>query len=118
NTRPTPIPPQNLPRRLDPKTPSTVGGNTAAHRSAFPPSQAIVEFAAPTAPMKFPSTSVVTSAWQGKESSDLKIRSRNFLSPVVLAIIGSLLLLLVVGSLGGRRIINKTMIVPPHDDPI
>jgi len=118
NTRPTPIPPQDLPRRLDPKTPSTVGGNTAAHRSAFPPSQAIVEVAVPTVPMKFPSTSVVTSAWQGKESSDLKIRSRNFLSPVVLAIIGSLLLLLVVGSLGASLFFRSASTVPSPDAPI
>ena len=82
NTRPTPIPPQDLPL------------------------------------MKFPSTSVVTSAWQGKESSDLKIRSRNFLSPVVLAIIGSLLLLLVVGSLGASLFFRSASTVPPPDAPI
>lgn len=82
NTRPTPIPPQDLPT------------------------------------MKFSSTSVVTSAWQGKESSDLKIRSRNFLSPVVLAIIGSLLLLLVVGSLGASLFFRSASTVPPPDAPI
>ena len=68
--------------------------------------------------MKFPSTSVVTSAWQGKESSDLKIRSRNFLSPVVLAIIGSLLLLLVVGSLGASLFFRSASTVPSPDAPI
>ena len=82
NTRPTPVPPQDLPS------------------------------------MKFPSTSVVTSAWQGKESSDLKIRSRNFLSPVVLAIIGSLLLLLVVGSLGASLFFHSASTVPPPDAPV
>ncbi len=111
NTRPTPLPPQEIPSRLDPYIPSTTGGNTAANRFALPPqSQITGKLAAPTPSMKLPATSVVSSARPGGE---LHIRSKNFLSPVALAIIGLLLLLIVVASLGASLFFHSTATVPP-----
>ncbi len=93
NTRPTLVPSQDF----------------AESRLAYPISQDTNKLTTPTPSMKLPAASVVTSAWQGNE---LKIRSRNFLSPVILAIIGSLLLLLVVGSLGASLFFRSAPAVP------
>jgi len=99
NTRPTPFPS------------STTRGNTAANRFALPPqSQITGKLATPTPSMKLPATSVVSSARPGGE---LHIRSKNFLSPLALAIIGLLLLLIVVASLGASLFFRSTATVPP-----
>lgn len=92
NNRPTFFPPQ-----VNPKTPVTITGATAAQRITSPQPQTQTSGRLPTPSMKVPATSVVSSAIA---ADDLKLRSKNFLSPVALAIIGLLLLLVVVGSLG------------------
>ena len=92
NTRPT-----TVPLKLNPKTPAPIPGTTGAQRIDLPQQQTQNGGRLATPSMKVPATSVVSSAIA---AGDLKLRSRNFLSPVALAIIGSLLLLVVVGSLG------------------
>lgn len=107
NTRPTPIPPQaNL------ITPSTSGGSATVHRSALTQPQtqtsgSLVTPVIPTPSMKLPATSVVSSAIPGVQGSDLKLRSKNFLSPVELVIIGLLLLLVVVSALGASLLFRS-----------
>ncbi|MDQ6644048.1 MAG: serine/threonine protein kinase [Chloroflexota bacterium] len=107
NTRPTPIPPQaNL------ITPSTFGGSTTVYRSALTQPQTqtsgrLVTPIIPTPSMKLPATSIVSSAIPGVRESDLKLRSKNFLSPVALAIIGLLLLLVVVSALGASLLFHS-----------
>jgi eukaryotic-like serine/threonine-protein kinase len=105
STRPIPVPPHQ-----DAKTSSTVGGNSGAHYFALPPSQTTDRLATPTPSMKLPATSVVSSA--ARPAGELKIRSKNFLSPLVLAITGLLLLLLVVGSLGASLFFRSAANVP------
>jgi eukaryotic-like serine/threonine-protein kinase len=106
NTRPTPIPPQ-----VNPVPPSTSGGSTAGQRYALsqPQTQTSGRLATPvpTPSMKLPATSIVSSAIPGVPGADLKFRSKNFLSPVALAIIGLLLLLVVVGSLGASLLFHS-----------
>lgn len=89
NTRPMSFPPQ-----VNPKTPATI---TAAQHIVLPQPQTQTSGRLATPSMKVPATSVISSAIA---ADDLKLRSKSFLSPVVLAIIGLLLLLVVVGSLG------------------
>lgn len=107
NTRPTPIPPQeNL------ITPPTSGGSTNVHRFALTQPQTqtsgkLVTPVIPTPSMKLPATSIVSSAIPGVLEADLKLRSRNFLSPVALAIIGLLLLLVVVSALGASLLFHS-----------
>jgi len=99
STRPTTIPLQ-----LNPKTPTPIVGNTAAQRIALPQRQRQTSGRLATPSMKVPATSMVSSAIA---ADDLKLRSKNFLSPVALAIIGLLLLLVVVGSLGVSLLIRS-----------
>lgn len=89
--------PTFLPTQVNPKTPATINGTTSVQHIALPQSQSQTSGRLATPSMKIPATSVVSSAIA---ADDLKLRSKNFLSPVALAIIGLLLLLVVVGSLG------------------
>ncbi|HEY6406012.1 MAG TPA: protein kinase, partial [Ktedonobacteraceae bacterium] len=105
-----------VPPTLDPKSLSAVGGNSGAYRFAFPPSQTTGRLATPTPSMKLPATSVVSSA--ARPAGELKIRSKNFLSPLVLAITGLLLLLLVVGSLGASLLFRPAANVPASNSAV
>ena len=96
----------------------------SSKHSAFPgqdkhvlPSQSLPNnsIVIPTPTLKLPATSVVSSAMPADE---LKIRSKISLSPLVLSIIGLLLLLLVVGSLGASLFFRSASTVPPSGAPI